>query len=299
MSLCVCAGLASVWFTQAGTRGGNGRTGGKYSEFQPTTAAQPHCRRPVSSTRSLPESLLGCTCLVLYSTIPIFSLVFTSLVHSHKQQSSTKPKIQWESENSLYFFFLIVTGKWFRLYAETVIIILVVLYGNFLDLMSIQFEGNVDILHIWQSALSFRYLSPVRPGLRILPPETAATPNTQASSQPPTQPVSQPARPLKSNSLSLFYKKCKTPIASWTLFSSSLKLRSLDVNRTVARPVSAVYRLAYTRLKMLCSYLLSSHPELEPIIWTLFQHTLQHEHELMRDRHLDQVTWLNWLVWSY
>lgn len=53
-----------------------------------------------------------------------------------------------------------------------------------------------------------------------------------------------------------------------------------------------MYRLAYTRLKMLCSYLLSSHPELEPIIWTLFQHTLQHEHELMRDRHLDQVTCL-------
>uniref|UniRef100_A0A674P3I8 Retinoblastoma-associated protein n=1 Tax=Takifugu rubripes TaxID=31033 RepID=A0A674P3I8_TAKRU len=101
------------------------------------------------------------------------------------------------------------------------------------------------------------YLSPVRPGLRVLPPETAASPNTQASSQPPTQPVSQPARPLKSNSLSLFYKK--------------------------------LYRLAYTRLKMLCSYLLSSHPELEPIIWTLFQHTLQHEHELMRDRHLDQL----------
>lgn len=54
--------------------------------------------------------------------------------------------------------------------------------------------------------------------------------------------------------------------------------------------LSAVYRLAYIRLKLLCSYLLSSHPELEPIIWTLFQHTLQHEYELMRDRHLDQVT---------
>uniref|UniRef100_A0A3B3ZFI4 Uncharacterized protein n=1 Tax=Periophthalmus magnuspinnatus TaxID=409849 RepID=A0A3B3ZFI4_9GOBI len=49
------------------------------------------------------------------------------------------------------------------------------------------------------------------------------------------------------------------------------------------------YRLAYTRLKMLCSYLLSYHPELEPIIWTLFQHTLQHEYELMRNRHLDQL----------
>lgn len=75
----------------------------------------------------------------------------------------------------------------------------------------------------------FRYLSPVRPGLRILPPETAATPNAQASSQPPTQPVSQPARALKSNSLSLFYKKCKPPIGPWRLFFSALKPSSLDV----------------------------------------------------------------------
>lgn len=102
------------------------------------------------------------------------------------------------------------------------------------------------------------YLSPVRPGLRVLPPES---PSSQVAPQPQTQPASQAAgqtpRHTKSNSLSLFYKK--------------------------------LYRLAYTRLKMLCSYLLSSHPELEPIIWTLFQHTLQHEYELMRDRHLDQL----------
>uniref|UniRef100_A0A3Q3XFC8 Uncharacterized protein n=1 Tax=Mola mola TaxID=94237 RepID=A0A3Q3XFC8_MOLML len=101
------------------------------------------------------------------------------------------------------------------------------------------------------------YLSPIRPGLRVLPPDSPATPCPQASSQPPTQPAGQTPRLPKSNSLSLFYKK--------------------------------LYRLAYTRLKLLCSYLLSSHPELEPIIWTLFQHTLQHEHELMRDRHLDQL----------
>ncbi|XP_008293447.1 retinoblastoma-associated protein [Stegastes partitus] len=97
------------------------------------------------------------------------------------------------------------------------------------------------------------YLSPMRPGTRILPPESPATPSSQASSQA----ASQTPRPSKSNSLSLFYKK--------------------------------LYRLAYTRLKMLCSYLLTSHPELEPIIWTLFQHTLQHEYELMKDRHLDQL----------
>ncbi|XP_034539381.1 retinoblastoma-associated protein [Notolabrus celidotus] len=101
------------------------------------------------------------------------------------------------------------------------------------------------------------YLSPMRPGHRILPPESPGAPNSQASSQLPTLPANQTPRHTKSNSLSLFYKK--------------------------------LYRLAYLRLKMLCSYLLSSHPELEPIIWTLFQHTLQHEYELMRDRHLDQL----------
>ncbi|TNN88688.1 Retinoblastoma-associated protein [Liparis tanakae] len=88
------------------------------------------------------------------------------------------------------------------------------------------------------------YLSPMRPGLRVLPPESSATPGSQASAQPPTQPGGG-----------------QTPL----------------------------YRLAYSRLQILCSYLLASHPELEPIIWTLFQHTLQHEHELMRDRHLDQL----------
>uniref|UniRef100_A0A665WNY3 Retinoblastoma 1 n=1 Tax=Echeneis naucrates TaxID=173247 RepID=A0A665WNY3_ECHNA len=101
------------------------------------------------------------------------------------------------------------------------------------------------------------YLSPVRPGHRVLPPEFPATPGSPATSQVPTQAASQTPRHPKSNSLSLFYKK--------------------------------LYRLAYSRLKILCSYLLSSHSELEPIIWTLFQHTLQHEYELMRDRHLDQL----------
>uniref|UniRef100_A0A674BGX3 Retinoblastoma-associated protein n=1 Tax=Salmo trutta TaxID=8032 RepID=A0A674BGX3_SALTR len=70
-------------------------------------------------------------------------------------------------------------------------------------------------------------------------------------------PESTTPRHPKSNSLSLFYKK--------------------------------LYRLAYMRLKMLYTQLLTSHPELEPIMWTLFQHTLQNEYELMRDRHLDQL----------
>ncbi|XP_028277176.1 retinoblastoma-associated protein [Parambassis ranga] len=101
------------------------------------------------------------------------------------------------------------------------------------------------------------YLSPMRPGLRALPPEPTATPSPQASTQPASQAAGQAPRQPKSNSLSLFYKK--------------------------------LYRLAYTRLKLLCSYLLSAHPELEAVIWTLFQHTLQHEYELMKDRHLDQL----------
>ncbi|XP_034034545.1 retinoblastoma-associated protein [Thalassophryne amazonica] len=107
------------------------------------------------------------------------------------------------------------------------------------------------------------YLSPVRPGLPglpVLPPDAAATPSLPSASHPPTQSAAQTAghsRPPKSNSLSLFYKK--------------------------------LYRLSYMRLKTLCSYLLCSHTDLEPIIWTLFQHTLQHEYELMKDRHLDQL----------
>ncbi|XP_055798524.1 retinoblastoma-associated protein [Salvelinus fontinalis] len=98
------------------------------------------------------------------------------------------------------------------------------------------------------------YLSPVRPSSRILPaPESTAPPSSQPSASAPHQTPRHP----KSNSLSLFYKK--------------------------------LYRLAYMRLKMLYTQLLTSHPELEPIMWTLFQHTLQNEYELMRDRHLDQL----------
>ncbi|XP_021037313.1 retinoblastoma-associated protein [Mus caroli] len=98
------------------------------------------------------------------------------------------------------------------------------------------------------------YLSPLRsPKKRTSTTRvnSAANTETQAASSFHTQ------KPLKSTSLSLFYKK--------------------------------VYRLAYLRLNTLCARLLSDHPELEHIIWTLFQHTLQNEYELMRDRHLDQI----------
>uniref|UniRef100_A0AAR2KUR5 Retinoblastoma 1 n=1 Tax=Pygocentrus nattereri TaxID=42514 RepID=A0AAR2KUR5_PYGNA len=95
------------------------------------------------------------------------------------------------------------------------------------------------------------YLSPLRPSRRVPAAEvdTSAVP----SSQPPVPGT----RQHRSNSLSLFYKK--------------------------------LYRMAYLRLKMLFSHLLTSHPELEHIIWTLLQHTLQNEYELMKDRHLDQL----------
>lgn len=83
-------------------------------------------------------------------------------------------------------------------------------------------------------SIVFSYLSPVHPGLRILPPETSATPTTQASSQPPAQPASQPvsqaARALKSNSLSLFYKKCKMPsilpFSAWALSSLGWQMKT-------------------------------------------------------------------------
>ncbi|KAJ7995938.1 hypothetical protein DPEC_G00231890 [Dallia pectoralis] len=98
------------------------------------------------------------------------------------------------------------------------------------------------------------YLSPVRPSNRLLTaPDSPATP----PSQPPAPATNQAPRHPQSKSLSLFYKK--------------------------------LYRLAYLKLKMLFTHLLTSHPELEPIMWTLYQHTLQHEYELMKDRHLDQL----------
>ncbi|NXE21376.1 RB protein, partial [Ardeotis kori] len=98
------------------------------------------------------------------------------------------------------------------------------------------------------------YLSPVRS-----PKKKASGPPPSATSTPDAQPTvtSQTQKPQKSTSLSLFYKK--------------------------------VYLLAYLRLRTLFFRLLSEHPDLEPLIWTLFQHTLQNEYELMRDRHLDQI----------
>ncbi|KAM9652660.1 retinoblastoma-associated protein isoform 2-T2 [Morphnus guianensis] len=98
------------------------------------------------------------------------------------------------------------------------------------------------------------YLSPVRS-----PKKKASGPSLSATSTPDAQPgvTPQTQKPQKSTSLSLFYKK--------------------------------VYLLAYLRLHTLFFRLLSEHPDLEPLIWTLFQHTLQNEYELMRDRHLDQT----------
>ncbi|XP_040984579.1 retinoblastoma-associated protein isoform X2 [Aquila chrysaetos chrysaetos] len=98
------------------------------------------------------------------------------------------------------------------------------------------------------------YLSPVRS-----PKKKASGPSPSATSTPDAQPgvTPQTQKPQKSTSLSLFYKK--------------------------------VYLLAYLRLHTLFFRLLSEHPDLEPLIWTLFQHTLQNEYELMRDRHLDQT----------
>ncbi|XP_075055797.1 retinoblastoma-associated protein [Mixophyes fleayi] len=79
--------------------------------------------------------------------------------------------------------------------------------------------------------------------------------NNQSHTNGQCPPPSHPQQ--KSTSLSLFYKK--------------------------------VYCLAYLRLNSLCTSLLSDHSELGQVIWTLFQHTLQHEYELMKDRHLDQI----------
>ncbi|NXF78258.1 RB protein, partial [Sclerurus mexicanus] len=98
------------------------------------------------------------------------------------------------------------------------------------------------------------YLSPVKS-----PKKKASGPPPTANSTPSAQPAASPQtqKPQKSISLSLFYKK--------------------------------VFLLAYRRLHTLFLQLLSEHPDLESLIWTLFQYTLQNEYELMRDRHLDQI----------
>lgn len=95
------------------------------------------------------------------------------------------------------------------------------------------------------------YLSPSR----ILPQSAAASVHITFNTSGQGPPAAQPQQ--RSTSLSVFYKK--------------------------------VYRLAYLRLNSLCTSLLPDNPELVHIIWTLFQHTLQHEYELMKDRHLDQI----------
>ncbi|XP_056418080.1 retinoblastoma-associated protein isoform X2 [Hyla sarda] len=95
------------------------------------------------------------------------------------------------------------------------------------------------------------YLSPSRNLHNCAASSVNITSNTNGHGPHPSQPQQ------RSTSLSVFYKK--------------------------------VYRLAYLRLNSLCTSLLPDHLELEHIIWTLFQHTLQHEYELMKDRHLDQI----------
>lgn len=99
------------------------------------------------------------------------------------------------------------------------------------------------------------YLSPLRSPRRNVP--TSRVIPTLPVPESNNVPAPQPQPTQRSTSLSLFYKK--------------------------------VYRLAYLRMNTLCSRLLPDHPDLEHLIWTLFQHTLQNEYELMKDRHLDQI----------
>ncbi|XP_044287727.1 retinoblastoma-associated protein isoform X3 [Varanus komodoensis] len=96
------------------------------------------------------------------------------------------------------------------------------------------------------------YLSPIKsPKKKVSSSSVYSFPETQSTL------VNQSQKSYKSTSLSLFYKK--------------------------------VYWLAYMRLNDLCLRLLSDHPELKHFIWTLLDHTLQNEYELMKDRHLDQI----------
>ncbi|XP_043929110.1 retinoblastoma-associated protein isoform X2 [Protopterus annectens] len=102
------------------------------------------------------------------------------------------------------------------------------------------------------------YLSPVRSPRKQGPVAVRVNSTPCAENQAvATVQALHPPKQQKSTSLSLFFKK--------------------------------VYRLAYLRLNALCSLLLPGNTELEQVIWTLFQYTLQNEYELMKDRHLDQI----------
>ncbi|GCC37210.1 retinoblastoma-associated protein isoform X1 [Chiloscyllium punctatum] len=82
--------------------------------------------------------------------------------------------------------------------------------------------------------------------------------------------------------------KIETPSAGQSQFQPQQKPQKFT---SVSLFYKKLYRLAYLRLNTLCNHLClpSDHPPLEAIIWTLFQHTLGNEYELMRDRHLDQI----------
>ncbi|XP_039601786.1 retinoblastoma-associated protein [Polypterus senegalus] len=121
-----------------------------------------------------------------------------------------------------------------------------------------EMPGGLDLPLQHNHTAADLYLSPVKTPGKKAPPTNGRKPQTANDHAPPSAPAQPTSQKMqKSTSLSLFYKK--------------------------------VFRLAYKRLNMLCTTLLREHSELEPIIWTLLQHTLQHEYELMKDRHLDQI----------
>ncbi|XP_072035042.1 LOW QUALITY PROTEIN: retinoblastoma-associated protein-like [Amphiura filiformis] len=114
------------------------------------------------------------------------------------------------------------------------------------------------------------YLSPMRPmksnrNLPTLPPSTLGSPPSSADPQSSTQPSPSKSsnqsslmpRPTRSVSLNIFYNK--------------------------------VLQLAYGRLQSLCR-LLRVNSELERYIWTCVQHCVTVKPDLLRDRHLDQLT---------
>lgn len=78
----------------------------------------------------------------------------------------------------------------------------------------------------------------------------------------------------------------------WTMISSASSPlpTSLDVNRNrTAGPLEIflrkLYLLAWLRIQKLCSELGLCDPER---IWHIFEHSITHETDLMKDRHLDQ-----------
>lgn len=90
--------------------------------------------------------------------------------------------------------------------------------------------------------------------------------------QPPAPVDTTPQKPKRTGGLAIFFRK----VSGFSSLSISLKF------------VLQFYMLAGVRLDDLCEKLNITDVTLIQKIWTVFEHSIRCQTELMRDRHLDQ-----------